>query len=710
MTPHNCHRLTTTAFLLTMVLSANGQVKDWGNAFDIHHLAAYLVAGLLIAVFTMIYYNRLYYFKERHVNMQARLQNEQLSLVLSSNKTKAWTYDIEKRMFSVLSEEGEDNRDYPPIDFAQQFNHEDFNNLRKMITATYKEEDIPSSILVKSNTSDKGDVQYYDISLSIIQRDKRHKPSIILGTQHDVTDELERQRRTQELILRFQTVFNTSLIDMVSYDNNGVMTDINEKACETFAVSDRQKLLDSKPSIFDVPAMKGIDIQHMEHMHSSSITPRTSVEKPIGDIGKKLWGDKIYFEHTLIPMRDHKGMMTGIVMAGRNITEMVLSQHHQQEASKLLRKTNEDIQGYINNINYSLKVSGTHFVSYYPDTHTLEIANDLNSIQYQLSQIRVITLIDAAERSKARGYFVRMDRCHPGTFSDTIRMIFHDEQGRDMYLSFYMAAMTGKDGRITHYFGMYRDATEITYTEKRLQEETKKAQETEELKNTFLLNMSYEIRTPLNAVLGFAELFNGPHDVEDEPVFADEIKRNTAELLTLINDILFISRLDARMVEFNNHECDFALLFDSYCYMGWSSMSPNVKVSVENPYSQLIVNIDESNLGQVIQKLCARSARTTTEGFIRAKYEYHHGELNISIEDTSNGYSPEALVHVFDRFVRSKGTGKDETGLEMPIIKELVDQMGGTIEIQSEVGKGCIVYVNIPCQMISLNKKEEVMI
>ena len=243
-----------------------------------------------------------------------------------------------------------------------------------------------------------------------------------------------------------------------------------------------------------------------------------------------------------------------------------------------------------------------------------------------------------------------------------------------------------------------------------LQEETQKAQETEELKNTFLQNMSYEIRTPLNAVIGFAELFNGPHDAEDEPIFAGEIKRNTADLLALINDILFISRLDANMVDFNYKECDFAVLFEGFCYMGWSMVAPGVSVSVENPYSHLMITIDEQNLGEVIQKLCLGASCNTTKGHIKAKCEYRHGELNITIEDTGKGFSPEMQKHIFDRFVKNELNSHNGTGLEMPIIKELVTQMGGSIEIQSEKEIGNTVYVIIPCEMSSMEKKTDITI
>ena len=164
------------------------------------------------------------------------------------------------------------------------------------------------------------------------------------------------------------------------------------------------------------------------------------------------------------------------------------------------------------------------------------------------------------------------------------------------------------------------------------------------------------------------------------------------------------------MVEFNYHECDFAMLFDGFCYMGWSNLNPGVKVSIENPYTRLIVKIDEQNLGSVIQKLCDHAACMTTEGTIRAKYEYRHGELNISIEDTGRGLSKKSLAHVFDRFARDENNKRNGTGLDMPIIRELVEQMGGSIEIQSEEGKGSTAYLIIPCEMNSLEKKTEMII
>ena len=92
-----------------------------------------------------------------------------------------------------------------------------------------------------------------------------------------------------------------------------------------------------------------------------------------------------------------------------------------------------------------------------------------------------------------------------------------------------------------------------------------------------------------------------------------------------------------------------------------------------------------------------------------AKYEYRHGELMITIEDTGEGLSPEALSKIFDRFVTDEKVKRQGTGLDMPIVKELVEQMNGSIEVQSELGKGTAFYISVPCEMASFDKKTEIL-
>ena len=696
-------KLSTTIFLLLCATTVYAQTESWDTIADRHHLAAYLVAGLMIGLFVMIFSNRLFYFREQEVNTRARQLNTQLALVLNSNKTKVWTYSPQK-IFTLLSSETATKEVYAPIDFSQYFNHEDFEELRQRLTSILIQEKVSETLLVRSHDNQKT----YEINISVLKRGKNHVPSVLLGIQRDITERQVRNEKRHNLSLQYQTVFDTSLVDMIYYDGEGYLVDLNEKACETFMIADRERLLKQRVHIHDIPSYREINIEELkDNVRLSSITDISQVKQEDERVPDVRLGGICYYEAMLCPIRDENGTLHGVMAAGRNITEMVESHHKQEEEAQLIQKKTKQIQAYIQNINYTLRTSGVRMITYHPGRHELHIYSDLNKIQYRLSQVRCASLIHHSDRRKLRGLLTRMDKGKAGTITEVLRTIFHDEQGRDVYMNFSLIPMTDKTGNVTHYFGLCRDETEMKYTEMRLLEETMKAQETEELKNTFLMNMSYEIRTPLNAVLGFAELFNSPHDVEDEPVFAEEIKRNTDELLQLVNDILFISRLDAKMVEFTKEKTDFATLFDGWCYLGWSALGPSVNAIVDNPYNHLVLNIDEQHLGQAIQKICTCSAAYTKEGMVRAKYEYHHGELSIVLEDTGIGISKEALPHVFDRFARNDSGLLSSTGLDLPIVKELVEQMGGQIEIQSELGKGTTCYVMIPCEMISREKKTE---
>lgn len=706
----NCisERIATLCILLSGSIAAHAQQENLETILDIHHIFAYLVAGLLIMIFVMLFHNRLVFYREKVAqNLSDRL-NTQLSMIIDANKSKIWTYDVTRELFAYSNLHSLRQEKFTSFDFSTNYNREDFQTLLKAIHSLEEGEQLSETLNVRSSVSEERGERSYEINLSILRRDKKGAPAVLLGIQNDVTEEKERTEKARKLMLRYQTVFNSSLVDMSYYDSNGILTEANAKACETFMVTDRSALLKRKVKITDIPAYNHLDLQHIDSFMISSRTDISKTKEKNERIPEMALEGTIYYEADVKAIRDERGELTGIVTAGRNITEMVESFHKQRQASQLLSKTTAEIQNYIENINYALRVSNVLLLNYYPDTHELEMFSDLNNIQYRMTQLRAVTLLQQKEHRRARGYLFRMDHREDRQFSATFCTILRDKKRRFVYLSFHVMPIYDKEGRVSHYFGMCQNETEMTYTELMLQEETAKARETDQLKDSFLQNMSYELRTPLNALVGFAELYNGEHSPEDEPIFAEEIRNNTNILLKLINDILFISRLDAHMIEFTYQPCDFATLFDGWCYMGWSALGPGVKTVVENPYNHLEVSIDQQNLGMVIQRLCTYSAYDLKEGFVRAKYEYRQGELMITIEDTGEGVPAEALATIFNRFVRDSDGGQKGTGLDLPIVKELIEQMGGTIELQSEAGKGTAFYVSIPCEQTGYERKSEI--
>lgn len=678
------------------------------SLWSLNHYALALSAVLLVVILVVVLYNRVYMRRANEANARRKEQNAHLALVLQAGRLRIWKYLPATRHYLFLSEEGTMEQRYNPIDFQQFFERDDFERLRTAIFDICEGKQNSAVLTLVSNAKDDAFLRHYEMTVSVDRRDSRGRVTSILGIQHDVTDEYRRLETVNQLLLRYHTVFSTSLVDMVYYDNKGVLQDINERACQAFGVPNREYVLNNKFLLKNNPFFADVNLETMDNTRTSCIVDFGDYTDPIYHIDELgLTDKKMYYESTINPIRDANGNLEGVYMAGRDITEMVVSYRRQKEGAEKLRKVNEDIRQYISNINYALRISDIRMVNYYPKSFTLEMSDNITQSQMKLSQLRCIRLATPRFRRVVSSVLNRMDHLSPYNIQVNIETEIRDKKGRQIWLLFNLVPMFDADGKVERYFGMCRNMTDMVETENRLAVESQKAQETELLKQSFLSNMSYEIRTPLNNVVGFAGLFNSPHDEADEPAFVEQIKTNSNNMLTLVNDVMLLSSLDANMVEYRKDDIDFAQIFASHCQMGWSSANPQVKTIIDNPYESLVVNIDLEHLGKVIEKLCWLSALTLTEGYVKARYEYRRGELLITIEDTGEGIPENAMAHLFDRFGHSPSGKTYGTGLDLPIVQSLVVQMGGTIDIDSKLHKGTTVWVSIPCEAKNIERRHE---
>lgn len=681
-------------------LTSYAQQEDVTTLFDFQHLLSYGVAALLIGLFVMLFRNRLIFYREREVNDQNRSRNTQLALVLKASRMGVWTYDVATQRYRRLGKDDGVKVEYSPIDFGLAYDRQDFERLRQQVVEIREGRIAQATLSMRGADDGDEEQREYDVNIRVLKSDAHGKPTTIIGMERDMTDMHRKNTESSQMLMRYHTVFNESLIDMVYYDADGVMTDINDKALATFHIPDRQAFLDSKPTIRRNP---GYEVA--KFCEEDTYRFVTLLDEGDRYDGK---GGSMFYEMELGRVYDADGRQTGTFFAGRNVSEMAENHQRQIQATRQMKEATKRIEDYIANINYALQVSEVRIMNYFPQTHLLEISSDLRKTQYRLTQMRCLGLLHPDDQRTARRLLRAMDNWVDKKLVQTLRTILKDRKGRDVYLDFNIMPLYDAEGKVDHYFGMCRNATEQMATDLQLKQETMKARETEELKAAFLMNMSYEIRTPLNAVLGFAELLKDKHDADDEPVFIEQIKSNTNKLLELVNDVLFLSRLDAKMVESPKKTCDVAAIFDAHCHMGWTAhLSEGVRATVECPYNSLMLVIDEEHLEQVINRLCAYAAFNTRKGTIKAKCEYRMGALNITIEDTGEGFSSEELPKLFDRFASDKAGKHWGSGLGLAIVKELVELMGGAIDVSSEKGKGTSVWVSIPCQLIESDRKKD---
>lgn len=669
--------------------------EDSGIPTWIWKLAILLALGM----FALLIYYAIYRQREKKVKRALLKDNNRLALILNTSKVRIWIYHVETRTVTPLDEKGSSMPSHPSVDFFRQTTPSDFERLSNALASitSGEKDNVTLNITGKNEASDE-ELRDFTVDLSVFRRDKEGHPINIIGTRSDTTEERLKQKESQEMMLRYQAVFNSAMIDMVVYDENGIITDMNDKAWKAFP-GKKEEILARNIHISQVLGME-VDLDTMEPIYLTQIYHNKPDDKRVLNLFLKR--PEMYYELKLVPVRDNQGKFLGIYGTGRNVTEVAKSYTHLQKNIQLLQEANTQMGQYIKNIDYVLQNGNLRIVTYSPDNHILTIYSEIDHVQHTLTQARTIELTDEEYEKKAQRLLNAMDNLTAASIKTTVKTSLRIHN-KSLYLHLSFIPIFDNEGGVTGYFGICRDVSEIKATEEELEHETVKAQEVETLKNTFLRNMSYEIRTPLSSVVGFAELFETEHSPEDETVFITEIKKSASTLLKLINDILFLSRLDARMIEIKPKPIDFAAVFENRCQTAWFNYKkPGVTYSVDNPYNHLVVDIDDQILGTVIDQIIANAAQHTTSGLVRARYDYTGDHLVLAFQDTGSGIPESILDRIFDRFMSTDG---HRTGLGLSICREIINQMDGKITIKSQEGEGTIVWVSVPCKLIDIDHK-----
>ena len=658
----------------------------------------YVVYTLAAVIVCMLAYNFFYRYRERKARRESERQTTQLELLLKSGNYRIWTYDIQQEKFRSVTIKGEGLDEYNTRAFSMFFHPDDFARIKKTIELV-KEKDIETdTFTVRCHSPhDNAHNYYFDLNISILH-EEYGEPTMLLGVQTDKTAERSKSINTSDSLLRFRTIFETAMAQMAYYDKDGIMTDINDSACETFGIVDKNEFLKSRMHISQVPVFHHLQDDVIDEIWVSSIVDFDDLRRR-GELSE-FWTRKgvVYYEFTIMPIYDNNGQLQCIVSAGRDITEIATQMNRERRRSKRIETASGELKKYVENINYALEVSDTQLANYDINTKKMEVTYDMHKPKLELSQLQCVHMVDASQTRTAANIMLRMDKKKMKKYKARFKTRMRDQHRDNIYYELNAVPMTSNDGTINHYFCLCRNITKLVETERQLAAETKKAQEAEKVKDSFLTNMSYEIRTPLNTVVGFAELFNAPHDKEDEKTFIEEIKKSSDKLLKLVNNILLLSRIDAKMLELNPQPTDFGELFKSYCLMGLSrGIHEGVKTDIMEREEPLIIEIDNAQTGHIIETLTLLSARFTARGYIRTRYEYHNGKVTFCIEDSGPGMDKASIARVTTRTY--EGIKNDyNIELELTICHELASLMGGHMEIQSSLGRGTTIWVTLPCK------------
>ena len=240
----------------------------------------------------------------------------------------------------------------------------------------------------------------------------------------------------------------------------------------------------------------------------------------------------------------------------------------------------------------------------------------------------------------------------------------------------------------TFLYGQYKKETEI------------KLIEASRAKSDYLYSMSHDIRTPMNAIVGFSELIEKHYDEKEKCLsYVEKIKGSSDFLLSLINNVLDIASIESGKAVLNEDVWDTdSIDKDIYALFEKQAQDKNIKFTINKDIKHNYCYCDKVKLREVLLNLISNAFKyTPNNGSVTIDVKEldcnkeGYANYKVTVSDTGVGMSKEYLPHVFDKFVRettSKGKDSGGTGLGLPIVKSIIDLMGGSIVVDSKLGEG----------------------
>jgi PAS domain S-box-containing protein len=314
-------------------------------------------------------------------------------------------------------------------------------------------------------------------------------------------------------------------------------------------------------------------------------------------------------------------------------------------------------------------------------------------------------LLDDFEKERMK---VRNDSRSEGE-ADVYELRVLNKNKETRYWLVSAAPLLGDDGDVHGSIGIHWDITEMKQLEFELIEARYKAEESSKAKAMFLANMSHEIRTPLNGIVGMAEQLAQSQLDADQRYFVDIMRSASSTLLSIINDVLDISKIESgkfsiETTAFNLNETVRRTL-------------SNLSLDIELMDDRGIMHLgDPHRLSQVLFNIVGNAMKFTQAGYVRVISHLARGENDIcfvsfSIEDTGVGMDIAYLTKVFEAFSQEDASITRKfggSGLGLSIARSIVQIMGGTIQIESEKGKGTRVNIRIPMRISNEKTKQDI--
>ena len=233
---------------------------------------------------------------------------------------------------------------------------------------------------------------------------------------------------------------------------------------------------------------------------------------------------------------------------------------------------------------------------------------------------------------------------------------------------------------------------------KEYEEKASKAEKASKMKSLFLANMSHEIRTPLNAIEGFSRVIAETDSPEERMKYLEIIESNNNRLMSLINEILDLSRVESGEITIKKAPVNLETFCKGIKQLFKFRCPDTVVLEWTKPNLAITMNTDENRLTQVLSNLISNALKHTTKGSITFGYEIIEDGARISffVKDTGSGIEPEFIDHIFETYASKDAENRKGYGLGLALCRIIVEKMEGEIHVNSVLGEGSTFTFTLP--------------
>ena len=546
------------------------------------------------------------------------------------------------------------------------------------------------------NYTGQGEPDWRDYYVRAIAEYEDDQPVNIIATINDETETKQKEREVEQVSERYRSIFENSIIGMSFYTPDGWLIDANRimrQICHFD--SDEGDAFFSKVNLFDMtPFNEVLDHEHPEDYWacSLSVIPERNM--------------RVFLEISVHPIYDEKGKLMYISVTANDVTEERNMYLNVMENDAKMKKMNEAIRNYEAELRYMLQASRMQTWRISLEREVLEFYDGLNTVvrSFDLNQMQKIFVDQENEFVKALSNPSEALK-KPLVYVGQMYPMVTQSSTENQWVQINCIPEFDEQGKLLGAFGVWRNINDLMGKQDQLRRETRRAKESGEMKSLFLANMTHEIRTPINAIVGFSEVLSSLPTAEEKKEIIQIIKNNCDMLLRLINDILTASSLESGHMDIKPVEVDFAKAFNElFESLKPRVQEPGVEFIKDNPYAALPIKVDVDRVSQVITNFMTNAVKYTRQGYIKLGYRTEtrtvEGQqregLYAYCEDTGAGISPESQSKIFERFYKVDDFVQG-TGLGLSICKAFTDACHGDIGVISEgKDKGSVFWMWIP--------------